>query len=66
MVSGGLTDIPMSVCESTVRLILLILAGLSGVWGFDRTTAFPLLLYMTHSSAGCPRLIDVEAESSKE
>ena len=66
MVSGGLTDIPMSVCESTVRLILLILAGLSSVWSYDRTTAVPLLLYMTHSSAGCPWLIDVEAESSKE
>lgn len=63
---AGLTDIRMSVGESTIRLILLILAGLSGVWGFDRTTAFPLLLYMTHSSAGYPRLTDVEAESSKE
>lgn len=63
---AGLIDIPMSVGESTVRLILLILTGLSGVWRFDKTTTFPLLLYMTHSSAGYPRLIDVEAESSKE
>lgn len=62
----GLTEVPMSVGESTVRSILLILAGLSGVWGLDRTTGFPLLPYMTHALAGYPRLVDSEAASSKE
>ena len=56
----------MSVGELTVRSILLILAGLSGVWGLDRMTGFPLLLYMTHSLAGYPRLVDREAAGSKE
>lgn len=59
LVLGGLTDVSISVGESAIRLTLLILTRLSGIWDLDWDNWIsPTALHGSFSGG----LVDGEAE----